>query len=473
MKQLQLFIILLFISSCATKSKATHGYHLSSKTDSTLKQTVQPYLTKHPGKSGYIALSNGLDAFDARMALIQKAEKSLDLQYYIWEADHSGKLMMNSVIEAVKRGVKVRMLLDNLNESKFQKLFSVMENQSDLIQIRIINPHLKYFNHRMHNKSFIVDNQLAIVGGRNIGDEYFQESEHLNYFDYDLLMAGPIVDEVSKEFDVYWNSERSFPIKEIYGHTISKKDVEEVQSKKSELDKKSWSKKIESKISQSNWGKVTLVYDPPNKLKGEKDGHLNTQIRPDFVKTKKELILVSPYFIPSRQAMKSFKKLRKDGVRIVIITNSMDATDVPSVFASYRNFRKDLLKLGIELYEVRATRSAGSSKLHLGSSGSLGLHGKVMISDRELMFTGSMNLDPRSRDLNSEMGVMLHDPKFSASTAEMLLKNMPPLCYRLQLKGDDIQWLEDDKVHKKEPGETWWKSTKAWFSSLLIPKSVL
>jgi putative cardiolipin synthase len=473
MKQLQLLFMLFILISCTTKSKSTPGYHFSSQTDSTLKRTVVPYLSKHPGKSGYIALSDGVDAFEARMTLIQKAERSLDLQYYIWKGDRSGQLMMKNLILAAKRGVRVRLLLDNLNESQFQKLFRMMEITVPNLEVRLINPRLEYFNHRMHNKSFTVDNHISIVGGRNIGDEYFQESHELNYFDYDLLMVGPIVEEVSKEFDVYWNSERSFPIKDVYQQTISESDLREAEKKMAAIGEDTWSQQVSAKIHHSHWGQASLVYDPPEKLMGKKDGHLSSQLRPNFETAKKELILVSPYFIPGRRGMKSFKQLRKDGVRIVIVTNSMQATDVPAVYARYRSFRKDLLKLGVELYEIRGSRGGASSKLRIGSSGSLGLHGKVMISDRELMFTGSMNLDPRSRDLNTEMGVVLHDKVFAASTAESLLKNMPPLAYKLELKGDNIQWIEDGKVYKEEPGKTWWKNTKAWFSSVLIPNSIL
>lgn len=477
MKQLLLLIFVMALISCSSKSKPTISYHLPTQVNSSLHRAIHPYLLKHPGKSGYVALSEGPDAFDARMMLVQKAEKSLDLQYYIWEADHSGKMLMKHVLDAAKRGVKVRLLLDNLNESKFQKLFNIMELKSEKIEVRLINPHLKYFNHRMHNKSFIVDNQIAIVGGRNIGDEYFQESDNLNYFDYDLLMVGPIVDEVSKEFDVYWNSERSFPVKEVYKQRISTRDLNEAEVKYRQLDEESWTKQMESKIHQAYWGKVNLVYDPPEKLRGKTGGDLSTKLRPDFEKAKHELILVSPYFIPGRRGMKSFKKLRKEGVRIVVLTNSEEATDVPSVYARYRNFRKDLLEMGVELYEIRGKRGSSSAKLHLGSSGSLGLHGKVMIADRELMFTGSMNLDPRSRDLNTEMGVMVRDPIFASRTSENLLKNMPPLSYQLVLKKNEIQWHELEngktKIHKKEPGITQWKKTKAWFSSLLIPESIL
>ena len=474
-------LILLFIAviliGCSSKNKALPGYHLSAQTKSSLSQAIYPELIKHPGESGYVPLSTGPDAFEARLTLIQKAEKSLDLQYYIWEADHSGKILMKQVLLAAKRGVKVRLLLDNLNESKFQKIFNIMEMKSEQIQVRLINPHLKYFNHRMHNKAFIVDNQMAIVGGRNIGDEYFQESENLNYFDYDLLMMGPIVEKVSTEFDEYWNSERSFPIKDVYKENISQKDLNEASLKFSELDHEAWEAQMKTQIHKSHWGKVSLVYDHPDKLKGKKGGQLSSQLRPDFERTQQELILVSPYLIPGEKGMKSFAKLRKKGVRIVLITNSIDTTDVPSVYAKYRSYRKDLLKMGVELYEIRGNQKAQKSKLHLGSSGSLGLHGKVMIADREIMFTGSMNLDPRSRDLNSEMGVILRDKEFAAATAKTILENMSQFTYQLELKNKELRWLERKngvtKTHKTEPGKTWWKNTKAWFSSLLIPESIL
>lgn len=422
-------------------------------------------------QTGQVPLSDGKEAFLARIALARKATSSLDLQYYIWNDDESGLQLLKTVLEAANRKVRVRLLLDSLNESKFKKAFAIIDRHPN-VEIRLINPGMNFINHRMHNKSFIMDNEAAIVGGRNIGNEYFKASEEMNFGDFDVLVYGPQVRDVSTQFDLYWNSPHSIPASEVFQDEISKEDISETRKKYSTIDTTSIPEpEGPQKIYQGNW---EILYDLPSKLGGKKDKrNLVASLRPIMMNAKTELILISPYFIPGKKGLQNLKSLRKKGVKIVIVTNSLASNDVTSVFGGYRKYRKELIKQGIELFEMNSMPQNFSDVRKFGSSGATGLHGKVMIADRKHIFVGSMNLDPRSVELNTEMGLVFYNSVMAEDFSSALMESLPDIAYKLKLTGGNLRWVDKNKTYKEEPHSTWWMRTKAWFSSLLIPESLL
>jgi putative cardiolipin synthase len=489
MKSLILFIIL--VSSCTTlhhKKRAESIHHIVQE-DTKLHKRYESLLKSHPEQSGIVPLTSGEEAIISRIVSIRDAEKTLDLQYYIWKDDLAGKLLLKYIAKAADRGVHVRLLLDNFYESRFVTKLKIVDQHSN-IEVRMIDTNFRFLNHRMHNKALIADNQVAIIGGRNVGDEYFEVSEEANFRDFDVQLIGPVVEEVSKEFDQFWNCQRSFPITEIDRNPIEPRDLKKVTENskafEKEFPKSQYAKEFkesgfaekysDAKELHPYWGSAHIVYDPPAKLVGKNQENITMKLRPGLIETERELILISPYFIPGKRGMKTLKELRRRNVRIIILTNSLLSTDAMPVYSGYRKYREDLLKLGVEIYEFRSL-SSPKKKSHFSSSGSIGLHGKVVIADRQKMFVGSMNLDPRSKNTNSEMGVVLNNTNIAKDSAEQFIKNLPEAAYRVELYKKKLRWIErtksGDKIHYKEPGVTLWKNIKSGFSSLVMPEDLL
>jgi putative cardiolipin synthase len=469
-------ILILMLVSCTTLHKeGDTSYHFKAQADSMLSKRFMPVLKLHPGKSGIIPLRSGEDALVTRIRSIREAQFSIDLQYYIWKDDVSGLILLKELISAASRGVRVRMLLDNFYESRYETGLKILDEKSN-IEVRLIDTNYQNLNRRMHNKSFTVDNQLSIVGGRNIGDDYFELSKLANFKDYDVLMIGPVVNDVSIEFDQYWNSKRSYPVSEIAKNPIEKRERRKAEERLAEVKEFPLPAPKPMKELAPFWSDVHVVYDPPEKLEGKKQDNLSMKLRPGITDLQKELILISPYFIPGHRGMKTLKHLKDRNVRIVILTNSLLSTDVLTTFSGYMKYREDLVKMGVEIYEFKALGKPKKSS-SLASSGSMGLHGKVMIGDRQKMFVGSMNLDPRSRDINSEMGVIILSSEMAGHTAQELLKSLPDIAYRVDIRDKKLKWIEQTKageiVHSTEPGETRWKNIKIKFSSWVIPEQML
>jgi len=508
------FIIsLIFLSGCSslpTNPQRPKSFASPPSSNNRLGKELENRLgPPRPDQSAFSPLVTGQEALLARLVSARMADRTLDIQYYIWANDLTGLLMMDYVLQAADRGVRVRLLLDDLNQGKHQETLAILDTHPN-IEVRMVNPfanrkapwmdalRFSKVNKRMHNKVFIADNLLGIVGGRNIGNEYFWASEEFNFGDFDLWVAGPVVRDLSKEFDVYWNSEISYPIASLMpDFRALPEDLDQLRqrvraatldAKKTEYDKtliETLKDHIFFAAAQPIfWSTANVVFDPPakfNQAPSEQNGMLRHQLRPIVERTEKEMILISPYFVPEDAGMAFFKDLQKKKVRAVVLTNSLASSDVATVFSGYKGFRKDLLNAGVGLYELKPTASATltKTKKHMGSSSSQsGLHGKVFIFDRQKIFVGSMNLDPRSLELNSEMGVVVHSPQLANYVAESLLKNLPDSSYKLSLtdKGD-LRWEAYEKGQKfefsKDPETSWWMRFKAGFMSLVVPTSQL
>ena len=440
-----------------------------------------PLLAKHDWQTGALMLIDGLDAFAARAISARRAGRSLDLQYYIWHDDLTGRLLGREAYLAAQRGVRVRLLIDDMNaEGLDSKLLALDKHEN--VEIRLYNPfrnrkgiwrllelaqRVFSVNHRMHNKAWIADGRVAIVGGRNIGEEYFDAGEDVNFRDLDLLLFGPAVADASKIFDQYWNSPAAVPLAALT-HKYPRELEDLVAGVRREAGSEQAKRYLQRVEASSNvnhylseqlqpfWSdKIRIVSDPPLKWKDDdRSDWLATRIEKALRTSRRKALLISPYFVPGPGVTKDLMRLARHDVEVGVITNSLAANDVFAVHSGYSKYRPDLLRGGVRLYEIRAqTKQAGGSGSGdnggggsgsmFGSSGA-SLHTKAFVIDDTHGFVGSFNLDPRSADLNTEMGVMFEDPGLAVALRnEYLRLASPELSYWVFLDGaGDVRWLD-------------------------------
>ena len=464
------FIIIiscLFIS-CAglpTNFERSETYAFSDTGDTKFGKVVSVDSTMHPGKSGFLLLGNGLDAFVARAILCAGAERSIDVQYYLYHDDLVGRLFTYQLVLAADSGVRVRLLVDDMGLADRDLGVSVMDSHPN-IEVRIFNPfsrktgrisqfitRMGSVTRRMHNKSFTVDNQMAILGGRNIGDEYFDADPDLAFADLDVLTIGPAVYRISTAFDLYWNSELAYPATVLRGKSPT---PEEIRDKRQQLDAfvadQQNSQYMESLRTSGladnlrnsevrfTWGEADVVYDEPEKIlldTEERGYHLAPQLGPYFAGVQEELIIFSPYFVPGKAGTKMLTDLAHRGVKVRIVTNSLASNDVGVVHSGYSKYRKPLLRGGVELYEMnkKLTRAQRKEKKGRGKVGSskASLHAKSFVFDRERVFIGSLNLDPRALVQNTEIGMVMKSSKIGSDMGVVFDQFVKQAAFRLEL----------------------------------------
>ncbi len=516
-----------FLSGCATLPRdypraisTAHDRPLETALERDLARLAAPYAEK----SGFYIIDSGLEAFEARATLIKKAGKTLDLQYYIVNADVTGKILMDLLLKAADRGVRVRLLIDDLyTKGKDRELASLCVHPN--IQIRVFNPfagrsfftrafdYLTDFSRihrRMHNKLFVADTAVGILGGRNLGDEYFDANDEVNFEDMDLLAIGPVVKELGDIFDTYWNNDLAVPIEAFLVFPPTKGELEETSAMlaayREEQQDSQYMKElrdsefVENLLSDSLplvWANARLIYDLPEKINISKPLRPSTisiwaGLNPYMKETKSELILVSPYFVPGPKGMAALKVLRDRGVRVRVLTNSLASNDVPIVHEGYARYREGMLRQGIELYEVRATmdiKKGIRARRKFGSSGA-SLHAKTFVFDRKAIFIGSANLDPRSRHLNTELGIIVESHELADQVATQFeIVTNPDNSFRLELAGtpasnvsepgsvDTIVWIGEENgkevKYNSEPLSGFWRKIFTKFLSLFAPESML
>lgn len=468
-------------------------------------------LVGHQGQSGIFLLNNGLDAFVARAVLARLAERSIDLQYYVFHQDTVGHLLINELLAAADRGVRVRLLVDDMYGSDADHVWTALDAHPN-IEVRLFNPfsrtipktvqwitRFKELNHRMHSKSFTVDNQVTIVGGRNIGDEYFEASPDVAFVDLDVVAVGAVVPEVSEAFDRYWNSDYAYPASVLAGPATSDQLAElKIAIEKASREKESasymealrnsdFAKALRQGSARFEWAQARVMYDPPEKkAKGQnwKAQLLMYQLMPYLKKVTDELIIINPYFVPGENGADALCTLSKDGARVIILTNSLSSNDVTAVHAGYARYRKKLLKCGVALYELNedVRKKPGNTHAWVPGLSRSSLHAKTMALDREAMFVGSMNLDQRSLNINNEIGVLFFNPEIAERSARLFHENIDAVAYKVVLRTDgsgseSIQWrLKDDDteiVFDSEPHVGFWKKVKVGIFRLLPVESLL
>jgi putative cardiolipin synthase len=459
-------------------------------------------------KSGFYLLSDNADAFVARIALATEARKTLDIQYYIMHNDASGEYLAYAVLAAADRGVRVRILVDDISLSGRDIRLKMLSQHHD-IQIRIFNPlvqrdwfrsielisNLDRAGRRMHNKAFIADGSSAIIGGRNIGDEYFDDRNRLNFVDLDLLTTGPIVDEITSSFNEYWRSNWATAIEDISKTRVVKKQLTTIRMRLKDkwhrarntdyfhsLQHSDLSRKINDNKVPFIWAPAKFFYDRPEKLAGvlsDKTTHFGPQIMPYFDRAKNDLLIATPYFVPGKQGSQWLKDKHKQGVSIKILTNSLAATDVIAVHAGYRKYREGLVKNGVKLFELKPTakRFRSKTKNLIESSSTASLHAKYMVVDQQFVFVGSANLDPRSNALNTEIGVIVDSKELAEQASELFNKtSSADNSYQL-LYENSLSWLtrEDGKEIRffQEPNANFLKRIGVIILSLLPFESLL
>lgn len=474
---------------------------VSEAHDTSLGRAFAPQARAHPGKSGIYSLADAHDAFAARVLLTRSAEKTLDVQSYIWHDDVTGTLLLEELRAAAERGVRVRLLLDDNGTAGLDDELAALHSHPN-IEVRLFNPfvvrtpkfigYLTDFeraNRRMHNKSYTADNQATIIGGRNVGDEYFGAGSVL-FADLDVLAVGPVVDDVSKDFDLYWASESSYPVDlilpepgELSLQTLAKTGETTAASEAASqyTQAVTRSKFMAGLLDGSlafEWAETTMVSDDPAKGLGKatRDSMLVSQLG-DMLRMPRESVdLVSPYFVPTAAGVDFFAGLVADGIRVRVLTNSLAATDVAAVHAGYAKRRKDLLKAGITLWEMRrvsdaAGGSGSGGSAPFGSSGS-SLHAKTFAVDGKRIFVGSFNFDPRSAQLNTELGFIIESPKMAREIEASFDEDIPESSYEVMLSDrGSVYWIErmDGRMiqHDSEPETGLFKRSFVWLLSTL------
>lgn len=494
---------LALLTGCASlpaNANRTPSYAATDTSTTLLARSLAPRLAQSPGQSIFYPLGAGPDALTARIALARAAQKTLDMQYYIYDIDTTGSALLGEVIDAADRGVRVRMLIDDIHTGKQDKTWAAIDSHPN-IEVRIFNPFASRkarwlellwdfgrLNRRMHNKQMTVDNLVSIMGGRNIGDAYFSAKPDMAFSDLDVMVAGPVVPAASKVFDEYWNSDSAYPVATLTPE--GKEAPEALRAFRKEIEAKGdmaraspfvqelldsgLAKGIEMGHLPGFTGGARVIADKADKVEEPADDpstHAIPQLRALLEKAQRELVLVSPYFVVDKKGEAWLAAMTGRGVKVRVLTNSFAATDVAAVHAGYAPTRKALLKAGVELYELKPTANAElvrsrGSKSRMFASSRASLHAKAYVVDRTSLFIGSMNLDPRSIKLNTEMGVVLDSPALARELVEDMDRRLPDIAYRVQLKADDngaesLTWTtrENGKeiTYDHEPGMSAWQ----------------
>ncbi|SHK12007.1 putative cardiolipin synthase [Marinobacter antarcticus] len=482
---------LLTISGCALPPMTDRTVSWSVPTEQTadtrLGSVIAPLIETHPGESGVLLLENAYDAFAARVLLAEGADASLDVQYYIWQYDITGTMLLDVLYRAAERGVRVRLLLDDNGISGLDELLAALDTHPN-IEIRLFNPSIvrspkwigylasfRRLNHRMHNKSFTADNQATIIGGRNVADEYFGAGRGALFADLDVLAIGPVVHELSDDFDRYWSSASAYPVAIILPEA-GEKDLAQVVETARECSASSEANKYVRAVADSEllqkllagnleftWAPVSMVSDDPAKVlhKKPENGLLSRQLAEAMGSPERSVTLVSPYFIPTKTGVEMFRNLERKGVQVRVLTNSLEANDVAMMHAGYAKYRKPLLKAGVQLFELRKLPGGESveGKLQRGlmGSSSTSLHAKTFAVDGESLFVGSFNFDPRSVHINTELGFVIESPELTQMMEARFQEQTRFTAYELVLDEDGhLQWLErnGEEVirHGHDPG---------------------
>ncbi|PJK09179.1 hypothetical protein CO608_06715 [Lysobacteraceae bacterium NML08-0793] len=452
-----------------------------------------PQIQAHPELSGVYPLREGRDAFLARLALAEAAQQTLDVQYYIWHDDVSGHLLMQALYKAAERGVRVRLLLDDLNTGGLDGLLAAM-NAHPNIEVRLFNPFMQrgfrplgylsdFFrlNRRMHNKSFTADGVVTVIGGRNVGDEYFGAGTGVMFADLDVAAVGAAARDVGQDFDRYWASESVYPAESIISEAPVAFDTAPAQDAETQgylkaLAELPLARQLADGSLPLEWANTTLISDDPAKGLGKAlpENTVLAHIGPVMGAAQNELLIVSPYFVPTQKGTDLLGGIARNGKQVTVLTNSLSATDVAAVHAGYAKYRKDLLHAGVHLFELKpdATVTGAEKGAVVGGSSGASLHAKTFTVDNKTLFVGSFNMDPRSAELNTEMGFLIDSPTLAAQLADGLKQHQAEHTYSVALtpKGD-LQWqtLENGQTaaFDTEPNSSVMTRFVVWVCSLL------
>jgi putative cardiolipin synthase len=463
------WLVLWFAGRLPTVQPRPQSAAFHDTTGTGLGRIVAAIAGARPGLSGVRLIYDAEDALASRLALLAAAERCVELQYYIWRNDSSGRQLLAALRAAARRGVRVRLLLDDNGIAGMDPLLAALDAHAN-VEVRLFNPFVirrpkpvgyltNFFrlNRRMHNKSFTVDKQVTIVGGRNIGDEYFGRNRLEAVSDLDILAVGAIVPAVMADFDRYWTSRSVWP---------AARFLRPAAADDSALPDNPATPMVGLREGLT-WARVSMVSDDPAKGLGTARhcGLIGARLAMAIGQPRQRLELVSAYFVPTASGVTALTDLAVDGVHIDVLTNSLQATDVGIVHAGYAPSRRPLLRAGVGLWELKGADPRAPAKLGLRSglvrgstfqSGGTALHAKTFTVDGEKLFVGSFNFDPRSVRLNTEIGFIVESPELAQGLRSFFHDRVAQLAYQVVLVDDRLQWIERDgdmtTIHKKEPG---------------------
>ena len=476
-----LVAVLPLLAHCASAPRLdgvvpTHA--VPPATDARLDRAVLEQPGGDPSTSTIRLVEQNAVAFAYRAATAAAAERTLDVQYYIWHEDLTGRLLAGELMRAAERGVRVRMLIDDLDARGKHEDLAVADLHPN-VEVRLFNPfydrsgflglasewilRASRLNRRMHNKAWIADNRIAIIGGRNVGDEYFGASPHSNFADLDVALTGPIVADVSRQFDEFWNSRNAVPVSRFDFREPKPAELEQFIAEarnyreavadtpyvRALRDVQTRAQLLAAAPAPLRVDDIRLLVDDPGKVGGE-EGAGGSRVLEGLDSAidaaEREVLIVSPYFVPGEDGADRLVGHAAAGLRVAVLTNSLAATDVAAVHTGYARVRRALARGGVELYEMkrRAGSEHGRSQLSVTGSSGASLHTKAMIIDGRWVYVGSMNLDPRSAVLNTEMGVLVQSPELAQQLRQQWdLITSPELSYRVVLEPDgELVWYD-------------------------------
>ncbi|WII95144.1 phospholipase D family protein [Moraxella haemolytica] len=490
---LTLFLIFIGLATYRPLPDNSHNIqttHLATNPDSKIAKMLLPEVIKRKDESGVYVLADSRDAFLARLALVESAQDSLDVQYYIYHDDLSGRLLSQRLLAAADRGVRVRLLLDDHTMAGMDGVIKALDNH-DRIEVRLFNPYMHrtfrplgylsdFFrlNRRMHNKSMTADSLVSIVGGRNIGDEYFDAGSGVMFADLDVAVVGDASRKTANDFDRYWNSRSSYMASDIIGK-VAPADLSGVSEASKAylqlLTQTNFAKYLTDGDMPLVWAKTQLISDHPDKvLKKHKDSNILVKyIAPLIQNTQQELIIVSPYFVPTNQGKRLLSELAKNGKSVQVLTNTLAANDVAVVHSGYAKYREDLLQSGVRLYELKDNATVKPAKVRNAYDGQgASLHAKTFMVDGRYLYVGSFNMDPRSANLNTEMGLIIESPVLAERLVKDLSTNIPTHTYALSLNDEGKKvWTttENGQLLERttEPDSPLHRRIQVWIASHL------
>ncbi len=472
----------------------------------TLDDLIVDAEAEHPGQSGFRLVREGPEAFAIRSSTALAAGRSLDVQTYIWHEDLTGKYLAVQLLDAADRGVRVRLLVDDMDARSKSYGFAALDAHPN-IAVRMFNPSktrsgpLRFLaeaagsfsriNRRMHNKTWIADNRIAVVGGRNLGDEYFGASDEVNFVDLDLAMVGPIVRDASASFDRYWNSPLAYPMAMLAPEAVTPEALqalrERIVGRVSEAESSRFAQELRQsdavqRLVAGDWpmhwsARFRFVADDPLKALGQDGDSAGSEVlatlRPALKASQTSVTIISPYFVPGDSGTRFLVHIAKAGSTVQVLTNSLAANDVALVYGGYSESRPGLLEGGVKLWELKPTAGSTVKSSLFGSSGA-SLHTKALAVDGRIAFVGSYNLDPRSTSLNTEQGIFVDSPAIAAQLEEFFrVDSSGDHAWAVTLHDGDLLWSDGTRTYDSSPEASAGRKFQAWIARVLPIESQL
>jgi len=489
---LSALLVATVLSACTTIAydQPRTESHVYTDTETTvLGKSLQKWKREHPGgESAFFPLVDGLDALGARLRLVEAAERSIDAQYFLMKDDDAGEVFAGSLLNAADRGVRVRFLLDDVFTTVEDDILALLDRHPN-IEIRLYNPvsrrgiyYLNYAgdfdraNRRMHSKSLTADNAYSIIGGRNIADEYFKLRGDTEFLDYDVLTMGPVVPRISEQFDDFWNNPRSIPISQLEGKYTEEdlaRERAEIEEERSAQARSIYERALNTGYLRELVDGTGRVYTAPAALLSDGAAKLDKPIDVSHMtliqelvrfldKANESILVINPYFLPTESGMAFWRRQIERGLEVTVVTNSLASTNHIPVHSGYSRYREGLLEMGVNLHEVRVDAVRAGDGDGADTPDSLTLHTKLMVIDNRYLFVGSLNLDPRSLEINAEMGVLIDSEEMVRDMAPNLKRAIATSTYRVELDEQGrLRWLAtiDGKpvVETHEPLTNWWR----------------